>query len=162
MSALGQKQTFAVRKAMSALPPIATAKADSRKRSCPLYPQKRTCAVQLGMSALGQKRTSCLLDHLVSSCEQGRGHSETKGLGGFEVYNEFKLGRLHDRHVSRPFALENPASVDTGLPPSIKIVRSIANKTADSHGLEQGVNRWHGRAGRPRGAFGGGWQKRHR
>ena len=22
-----------------------------RKRSCPLYPQKRTCAVQLGMSA---------------------------------------------------------------------------------------------------------------
>jgi hypothetical protein len=28
MSALGQKQTYAVRKAMSALPPIATAKAD--------------------------------------------------------------------------------------------------------------------------------------
>ena len=24
---------------------------------CPLYPQKRTCAVQLAMSALGQKRT---------------------------------------------------------------------------------------------------------
>jgi hypothetical protein len=25
---------------------------------CPLYPRKRTCVVQLGMSALGQKRTS--------------------------------------------------------------------------------------------------------
>ena len=25
-------------------------------RPCPLYPQKRTCAVQLGMSAMGQKR----------------------------------------------------------------------------------------------------------
>src|SRR5262249_41003516 len=25
---------------------------------CPLYPRKRTCAVQLGMSAMGQKRTS--------------------------------------------------------------------------------------------------------
>src|SRR5262244_4598603 len=25
---------------------------------CPLYPQKRTCAVQLGVSAKGQKRTS--------------------------------------------------------------------------------------------------------
>src|SRR5262249_38184700 len=24
---------------------------------CPLYPRKRTCVVQLGMSALGQKRT---------------------------------------------------------------------------------------------------------
>ena len=40
MSALGQKQTYAVHKAMSALPPIATAKADSRKWSCPLYPPK--------------------------------------------------------------------------------------------------------------------------
>src|SRR4030095_8539886 len=27
-------------------------------------PQKRTCAVQLGMSALGQKRTSHLFDHI--------------------------------------------------------------------------------------------------
>jgi len=26
--------------------------------ACPLYPRKRTCAVQLGMSALGQQRTS--------------------------------------------------------------------------------------------------------
>jgi len=57
MSALGQKQTYALQKAMSALPPIATAKADIRKRSCLLYPQKRTCAVQELMSALGQKRT---------------------------------------------------------------------------------------------------------
>ena len=34
-------------------PPIATAKANFRTRSCPLYPRKRTCAMQLGMSALG-------------------------------------------------------------------------------------------------------------
>ena len=27
------------------------------QQACPLYPQKRTCAVQLGMSALCQKRT---------------------------------------------------------------------------------------------------------
>jgi hypothetical protein len=53
----GSKQTYAVQKGMSALAPIATAKADSLKRSCPLYPQKRTCAVRLGMSAKGQKRT---------------------------------------------------------------------------------------------------------
>jgi hypothetical protein len=29
----------------------------ARVDRCPLYPRKRTCAVQLGMSALGQKRT---------------------------------------------------------------------------------------------------------
>src|SRR5262245_65574726 len=54
MSAMGQKRTCALQNGMSALPPIATAKADSRKRSCPLYPRKRTCAVQLVMSAMGQ------------------------------------------------------------------------------------------------------------
>jgi hypothetical protein len=43
---------------ISALPPIATAKADIGKLSCPLYPRKRTCAVQTRMSAMGQKRTS--------------------------------------------------------------------------------------------------------
>jgi hypothetical protein len=57
MSALGQKQTYAMQHGMSALPPIATANANFRKRSCLLHPRKRTCAVQLGMSALGQKRT---------------------------------------------------------------------------------------------------------
>src|SRR5262245_37235876 len=60
MSALGQKQTYALQQAMSALHPIATEKADFRKRSCPLYSQKRTCAVQLGMSAMGHKRTLTL------------------------------------------------------------------------------------------------------
>jgi integrase len=49
MSALGHKQTCAPQKAMSALAPIATAKADFRKRSSPLYPRKRTCAAQLAM-----------------------------------------------------------------------------------------------------------------
>jgi hypothetical protein len=57
MSALGQKPTYAPQKAMSALPRIATAKADFGNPSCLLYPRKRTCAVQQLMSALGQKRT---------------------------------------------------------------------------------------------------------
>src|SRR5215813_8698824 len=57
MSALGHKRTYAVQNGMSALLPKATAKADSRKRSCLLYPKKRTCAAQQVMSALVQKRT---------------------------------------------------------------------------------------------------------
>src|SRR5262245_34154216 len=51
MSALGQKQTCAVHQSMSALPPIATAKADSRERSCPLYPRKETSPSVIGISA---------------------------------------------------------------------------------------------------------------
>src|SRR5262245_39387041 len=38
MSALGHKRTYAVQKAMSALHPIATAKAKFRKKPCLLYP----------------------------------------------------------------------------------------------------------------------------
>src|SRR5215470_18638872 len=48
MSALGQKQTYAMQKRMSALPPKATAKADPRKRSCLLYPRKQTCGSARG------------------------------------------------------------------------------------------------------------------
>jgi hypothetical protein len=83
MSALGQKQTYALQQPMSALLPIATAKAKFRTRSCPLYPQKRTCAVQLGMSALGQKRTCPSFDELVGTREQLRGHDETDSLRSF-------------------------------------------------------------------------------
>jgi hypothetical protein len=65
MSALGQKQTCASQKVMSALLPIATAKADLRKTSCPLYSRKRACAVQ--MSAKGHKRTSVSMWPLCAS-----------------------------------------------------------------------------------------------
>jgi len=40
MSALGQKRTYAVQKRMSALPPIATAKADSGKTVMSALPPK--------------------------------------------------------------------------------------------------------------------------
>src|SRR5215475_8092526 len=70
MSTLGQKQTYAPQQTMSALPAIASAKADFRTRSCLLYPRKRTCAVQGVMSAKGQERTSRLLDHRIGCGEQ--------------------------------------------------------------------------------------------
>ena len=52
MSALGQKRTYAVQRPMSALLSIATAKADPRKRPCPLYPRKRTCRQPIAKSAI--------------------------------------------------------------------------------------------------------------
>src|SRR5262249_962691 len=57
MSALGQKQTYAVQNGMSALPPIATSIAF------------------FGMSALGQKRTLCCV-RVTSASDQ-----EMKGVG---------------------------------------------------------------------------------
>jgi hypothetical protein len=69
MSALGQKRTFAVQNAMSALPP----KADM-------------------CSALGDVRlvpiaddVAKLLDHLVGTIKQRRRHSKPERLGGLQV-----------------------------------------------------------------------------
>src|SRR5262249_41742043 len=96
MSALGQEQTCAPQKSMSALPLIATAKADIGNPSCLLYPQKRTCAVQPEMSALGQKRT----------CS---GQRQKDRLAA--VSPKFRSGvtrQLHRLDLSRPPSLIEP------------------------------------------------------
>ena len=64
MSALGQKQTFAVQNIMSALPPKATAKADSRKWKASNGPR-----FQFGLQA----RTYLLKQRC---CGQARGLSD--------------------------------------------------------------------------------------
>jgi hypothetical protein len=49
--------------------------------SCPLYPQKRTCAVHQAMSALGQKQTSqALFDHLVGKFQERVGPGTDRAL----------------------------------------------------------------------------------
>ena len=45
MSALGQKRTYTLQQAMSALLPIATTKADMCQWSCLVHPRKQKCAV---------------------------------------------------------------------------------------------------------------------
>ena len=68
MSALGQKQTHAVQQRMSALPPIATEKAD----------------------------IAGLLDHLVGTAEKRDWEGDTERLCGFEIEGQFNLRCLHD------------------------------------------------------------------
>jgi hypothetical protein len=61
MSALGHKQTYAVHQLMSALPSIATAKADSRKSSCLLLPLKADMCgalVHVGFGPIADMRSA--------------------------------------------------------------------------------------------------------
>jgi len=118
MSALGQKPTYALQQAMSALHPIATAKADFRTRSCLLYPRKRTCAVRSGMSALGQKRTQCAaassisLDGCVGAREQRTRHCEAQGFSSFEIDHKLIFDWSLDRKLTRLLALKD--AIDIG------------------------------------------------
>src|SRR5262245_55480416 len=86
MSALGQKQTYAVQQAMSALPPIATAKADSGTKPCLLCPRKRTCAVQSEMSAKGHKRTLTLVDYPICARQKSVRYRDAQSLRCPQVY----------------------------------------------------------------------------
>src|SRR5215831_73813 len=118
MSALGQKQTYAVLNAMSALPP----KADmcSATRDVRFGPKADSC--------IAAKQS--LFDHLVGAAEQAQRERNTQRLRSLEIDDQLDFCDLLHRQVGRPFALENPAGIDTGLPPSIKIVRSVAHKPA--------------------------------
>ena len=54
-----------------------------------------------------------LLDHLVGTGEQRRRHIQSERLGGFQIYDEFELGRLNDWQVRRSLALQDSAAIDT-------------------------------------------------
>ena len=85
---------------------------------CPLYPQKRTCAVQLGMSAMGQKRTS-LWQQLVRKTLHAAGRRYLDGceiapgrawLGRDHLDPNNEDGRDHDKGNGQRLAHVQPLS----------------------------------------------------
>src|SRR5262245_36309462 len=87
-------------------------------RARPLYPQKRTCAVQLGMSALGHKRTS--LDQLVGALLEVKRNVESECLGGREINDQLEFGRQRDRKIARLLTFQYASNIDTGTAISIR------------------------------------------
>jgi len=131
MSALGQKQTFALHQPMSALPPIATSIAF------------------FGMSALGQKRTHAaqqtaarLFDHLVGLCEQRRRHGEAERFGSDEIDRDVVPGQRLHRKIAGLFAFEDTGHVISGAPGLINRIGCMTNQTAffdhDREGIDRG------------------------
>src|SRR4029453_10012349 len=101
------------------------------------------------MSVTGQKRTSVsLFDHLVSARLHRRRHANAERLGGFEIDDQFKLGRLHDWQFGRIFALENPAGINAGHAVAVQKVRSVAHQTASRGKAPPLSDRWYGVANR--------------
>jgi hypothetical protein len=76
MSALGQKRTYAVQKAMSALPPKADMCGATRD----------VCFGPIADSRSAAKRS--LFDHLIGACEQRRRHGDAECPGCFEIKEE--------------------------------------------------------------------------
>jgi hypothetical protein len=99
----------------SALSPIATAKADFRAMPCLLYPRKRTCAVQLGMSAMGHKRTSAaLFDDFIDLGEYRRRECQAKHLRRSQIERCLKFCRLLDRQIRRLRTFDDLVDIECG------------------------------------------------
>src|SRR5262249_21307263 len=109
----GQTQTCAVQEAMSALPLIATAKADSRKRSCLLYPRKRTLVRSF--------------NYLVGQPQERLADEKAERLSLFKIDDQFKFGRGLKRQIARRLTLENAINIGGGTPENIGRIRPIRN-----------------------------------
>jgi hypothetical protein len=55
-------------------------------------------------------------DHLVGNGKHTGRYMHVERFGGFEVDDQFKLGRLQHRRLGGAGALENPRHVDADLP----------------------------------------------
>src|SRR6516164_2883873 len=84
------------------------------------------------MSALGQKRTLrlFLLNDLVRLGGEIRRHLDAERLGGLEVDDELKSGRLHHRQVCRFLPLENSSGVDASLAIAVGDVSAVTHQAA--------------------------------
>ena len=118
MSALGQKQTCALQNLMSALPPIATAKADMPQMVMSALPPKAEMCGATGDVRFGPIADSCtaakgtLFDHVIDDGENAGRNGEAECPCGREVDNELEFGRLHHRQVSGLGALKDAAAID--------------------------------------------------
>jgi hypothetical protein len=113
MCALGQKQTYAVQQPMSALLPIATAKADSATGHVRFTPKSghvqctRPCLL---WAKSGHSAHS--FDHLIGGIQEPFRNRQTECLSGLEIDVQLDFSGLLHRQVGGLVALENPAGID--------------------------------------------------
>ena len=74
-----------------------------------------------------QQRIS-LVDHLIGSGKQRPRNCEAQRLRGREIDEQLEIGRLHYWKVSRFFALEDAAYMETGLPKGFPLIWAVAHK----------------------------------
>src|SRR5689334_20718259 len=93
--------------------------------------QKQTCAVQLGMSAMGHKRTLApLIGQLICAGEHGCRNFQTERFCRPEVDDQLKFGWLLDRQVGWLRALKDLVHKIGSALITIGERRSVAHQTS--------------------------------
>src|SRR6516164_8307633 len=68
---------------------------------------------------------------LVGDCEHSRWNVEAERLRGLQVDDQLELSRLLDRHIGRPFSLEDATDIYACQTISVGNVVAIAHQTAN-------------------------------
>src|SRR5262249_48924885 len=71
-----------------------------------------------------------LLDYLVGDGQQGFGHVDAEGLGGFEIDHELEPYRPQHWKVAGFFAVENATRINAELAIKLRYVGPIAHESA--------------------------------
>src|SRR5262245_27124475 len=105
-----------------------------RTSLCPLYIHKRICTLQLGMSAMGQKRTSrSSLDHLVGCDQNPRRNVDAERLRGFKVKDCLEFGRGLNWQIVWFVATQNTVNIGRRQPEIFILVNPIGHEAAGRH-----------------------------
>src|SRR5262245_16183085 len=107
--------------------------AHSRERSCPLCPRKQTCAVQQLMSALGQKRTLMLLDHLVGAADEPRRHRQADCSRGLQIDRHLEFGRELNGKIAWFGALQDTVNITGRATMEIGEINAVRNQPSDAN-----------------------------
>src|SRR5713101_2063472 len=82
-----------------------------------------------------------LFDHHVGEREQLRRHVEAQRLRGFEIDDQFELGRLYNWKIGGLLALKNPADMHASLTIIFRTVHSVADEASNPDKLALRVDR---------------------
>src|SRR5512138_3484677 len=129
MSALGQKQTYAVQTGTSASP--------SKADMC-----GATRDVRFGPIAANWTNLVCrLVDYLVGTREQRRWNCETKGFCGLEIDDQIKFGWQLNGQTSGLSAFEDLSGVGSSPAMRVRSARAVTDHAARDYKLARSINR---------------------
>src|SRR5580704_201121 len=84
-----------------------------------------------------------LFDHLVGPGQHGRRDVDTKLFRRLEIDDQFEPGGLHDGQFGGLFPLEDAGNVETRLPPRVRQIGTVAEKTTGCDVPAPDTDRWN-------------------